>query len=111
MAQDLPVTQTMKISDVRSQLNTLVNEVYREETRVIVEKSGIPVAGLVSIDDLRWLADRDRVREKRFSVIDEVRKSFAGIANSEIEIEGARDLAEVRKEIREELESGAAASR
>jgi hypothetical protein len=32
-----PINQTMKISDVRGHLNTLVNQVYRKETRVVVE--------------------------------------------------------------------------
>lgn len=44
MANDTPTTETMKISDVRAELNKLVNRVYRHETRVIVEKSGTPAA-------------------------------------------------------------------
>ena len=48
MREQQPLTQTMKISDVRVQLNTLVNRVFRKETRVLVEKSGILVAAIVS---------------------------------------------------------------
>ena len=110
MGNDFPTTQTMKISDVRSKLNTLVNEVYRKETRVIVEKSGIPVAGLVSAEDLRRLDDLDRRREQRFAVIDEVRASFQGVSPRELEHEAAAALASVREEMRYEREQQAAAS-
>lgn len=87
-----PATETMKISEVRSQLNSLVNRVYRKETRIMVEKSGIPVVGIVSADDLRRLAQIDRERDRRFSVIDEARAAFAGLPAEEIERETDRIL-------------------
>lgn len=37
-------TRTMKISEVKNTPSSLVNKVYREEIRVLVEKSGLPVA-------------------------------------------------------------------
>jgi len=57
-----PTMLTMKISEVKQQLNRLVNQVYRRETRVMVEKSGIPVAGIVSAEDLERLDRLDRER-------------------------------------------------
>ena len=99
MPEHYPTTQTMKISDVRGQLNTLVNRVYRKETRVIVEKSGIPVAGLVSAEDLRrldQLDQREREREADFAVLDELRQAFAGVPAEEIERETERITAEIR---------------
>jgi prevent-host-death family protein len=98
MREQHPMTQTMKISEVRSQLNTLVNRVYRKETRVVVEKSGIPVAGLVSADDLRRLDQLDREREQRFAVLDDMREAFAGVPEEEIERETDRITAEIRVE-------------
>jgi prevent-host-death family protein len=88
----------MKISDVRGQLNSLVNRVYRHEARVIVEKSGIPVAGIVSADDLARLDRLDQERAERFAVIDEMRAAFQGVPAEEIEREADRSLAEVRAE-------------
>ena len=38
--------------ELRGHFNDVVNQVYRKDTRVVVEKSGIPVAALVSTDDL-----------------------------------------------------------
>jgi prevent-host-death family protein len=84
--------ETIRISEVRTRLNTLVNTVYREHTRVVVEKSGIPVAALVSIDDLERLERLDRERETRFAVIDEMREAFNDVPEEEIERETDRIL-------------------
>jgi prevent-host-death family protein len=108
MREQHPMTQTMKISEVRSQLNTLVNRVYRKETRVVVEKSGIPVAGLVSADDLRRLDQLDREREQRFAVLDDLREAFAGVPAEEIERETDRITAEIRAEGQPEREAAPA---
>lgn len=102
MREQHPITRTMKISDVRGQFNNLVNRVYRKETRVVVEKSGIPVAGIVSANDLRRLDQLDRERAERFNVIDEMRASFREVPAEEIEREADRSLAEVRAEMRTE---------
>jgi prevent-host-death family protein len=90
----------MKISEVKQQLNRLVNRVYRHETRVMVEKSGIPVAGIVSADDLRRLDRLDRERAERFKVLEEFSEAFKDVPVEELEREVARALAEVRAERR-----------
>ena len=95
-----PTTQTMKISEVKQQLNRLVNRVYRRETRVMVEKSGIPVAGIVSAEDLRRLDQLDRERAERFKVLEEFGEAFKDVPVEELEREAARALAEVRAERR-----------
>jgi prevent-host-death family protein len=100
-------TETMKISDVRSNINSLVNEVYRHEKRVIVEKSGIPVAAIVSLEDVRRIDQLDRSREVRFKIVDEIRAAFAGVPPEEIEREGEKAVAQVRAERRAAREKGA----
>ena len=97
-----PVTETMKISDVRSNINSLVNEVYRHEKRVIIEKSGIPVAAVVSLEDIRKLDQLQKNREEMFKVIDEMRAAFAGVPPEEIEQMADRTVAEARAELRAE---------
>ncbi|MER3437324.1 MAG: hypothetical protein C4346_06885 [Chloroflexota bacterium] len=99
-----PKTETMKISDVRSHLNTLVNRVYRRETRVVVEKSGIPVAAIVSLEDLERLERLERERAARFAVLDKLPEAFAGVPDEELEREAAHAVAEVRAEMRAERE-------
>jgi prevent-host-death family protein len=95
-----PITETMKISDVRSNLNTLVNEVRLEGKRVIVEKSRIPVVAIVSLRDLERFDFLVRKREERFKIVDEIRAKFAGIPPEELEREALKAVAEVRAEER-----------
>jgi prevent-host-death family protein len=99
-----PPTQTMKISEVKQQFNRLVNQVYRRETRVMVEKSGIPVAGIVSAEDLRRLDRLDRERVERFKVLEEFGEAFKDVPAEELEREVARALAEVRAKRRAQHE-------
>ena len=97
-------TRTMKISDVKARLSSLVNEVYRQETRVLVEKAGIPVAALVSVQDLQRLAQLDEERAERRRVLESVREPFRGVPAEEIERETAKAVAEVRAEMAAERE-------
>src|SRR5918995_5544565 len=106
--REQPTTETMKISEVKQQLNRLVNRVYRHETRILVEKSGIPVAGIVSIDDLRRLDRLDQERAERFKVLEEFGEAFKDVPAEELEREVARALAEVRAERRAEREQAVA---
>jgi prevent-host-death family protein len=100
MREQQPMTQIIKVSDVRQNLGELLNKVFRRETRVLVEKSGIPVAAIVSAEDLKRLDQLDRERAERFTVIDEVRRNFQDVSPEELEQEAARSLAEGRAERR-----------
>ncbi|HEU5431415.1 MAG TPA: type II toxin-antitoxin system prevent-host-death family antitoxin [Thermomicrobiales bacterium] len=109
MAEQM-ATQTIKISDVKQQLNSLVNRVYRRETRVIVEKSGIPVAGIVSAEDVRRLERLDEERAERFAILDAFGDAFKDVTAEELEREVARALAEARARRRSERQTAAAAT-
>jgi prevent-host-death family protein len=89
MIEQEPATRTMKISDVKARLSSLVNEVYRQETRVLVEKAGIPVAALVSVRDLQRLAQLDEERAERHRILESMREPFRGAPAEEIERETA----------------------
>jgi prevent-host-death family protein len=104
MIKQEPANRTMKISDVKARLSSLVNEVYRQETRVLVEKAGIPVAALVSVQDLQRLAQLDDERAERRRVLESMREPFRGIPAEEIERERAKAVAEVRAEMAAERE-------
>ena len=108
MREQEPMTQTMKISDVKNKLSSLVNAVYRKETRVLVEKAGIPVAALVSAEDLKQLARLDVERAERRRVVEAMREPFRGVPPAEIERETAQAVADVRAEMRAERETAAA---
>lgn len=101
MREHEPTTQTMKISDLKDRLSSLVNRVYRKEARVLVEKSGIPVAALVSADDLARLTELDEQRSQDFAVIDRMREAFSDVPEEEIGREAARSLADARRRRRQ----------
>jgi prevent-host-death family protein len=110
MREQEPLTQTMKISDVKNTLSSLVNRVYRKETRVLVEKSGIPVAAIISADDLKRFAQLERERDERFAVIDRMREAFADVPPEEIEREADRSVAAARERRRQRTSEATARS-
>ncbi|MDQ3779342.1 MAG: hypothetical protein M3354_02165 [Chloroflexota bacterium] len=102
MRDEQPIqTQTMKLSDVKQQINRLTNEIVRNESRSLVEKSGIPVAAIVSTDDLRRLERLNRERTERFRGLDKFAAAFADQTDEQIAQETAKAIAEVRPEMRD----------
>jgi prevent-host-death family protein len=93
-----PMTKTMKASDARQQFSKVLNEVFQGESRVVVEKSGIPVAAIISASDLKLLARLEAERERDFAILDEMREAFKDVPPEEIEREVSKALREVRKE-------------
>ncbi len=91
-----PTTQTVAASAARQRWSQLLNQVFRHEIRVIVEKSGVPVAALVSADDLARLELLDHERAERFRALDASWKAFEGVPAAEIEQEVARAVEEAR---------------
>jgi prevent-host-death family protein len=100
MQEQEPMTKTMKASKARQQFSQLLNEVFREKSRVVVEKSGIPVAAIISASDFTRLARLEAERNKDFAILDEVREAFKDVPAEEIEREVARAINQVRKENR-----------
>lgn len=96
MCEREPMTQTMKASEARQQWSQVLNQVFRRQTRVVVEKSGIPVAAIISASDLERLSRLEQEREEDFAIIDEMRTAFADVPEEELEREVIRALTQVR---------------
>lgn len=92
------MTQTLKASDVRSNWSKLLNKVFRGETEVLVEKSGIPVAAIVSAQDYQKLQQIKQRRERDSSVINQIRTAFADQTSEQIKKGVRESIAEVRAE-------------
>jgi prevent-host-death family protein len=92
----------MKMTDAKQQFSRVVNSVFRTRKRVLVEKGGIPVAAIVSAEDLERLNQLDAEWEAGFEVLDEIGATFEGVDPAEIERETEKALAEVRQEMRAE---------
>jgi hypothetical protein len=67
---------------------------------VLVEKSGIPVAAIISAEDFKRLALLEAERNNDFAILDEMREAFKDVPGEEIEREVARAINQVRKENR-----------
>lgn len=99
MAQAPPI-QTKNFTDTRQHLSQIVNQVARHETRVLVEKSGVPVVGIVSADDLRRLTELDAARDERAEAMREISRAFADVPLDELEAHVTRALRLARDEQR-----------
>ena len=90
----------MKASEVREQWSQLLNKVFRYQTRVVVEKSGIPVAAVISAEELKRFISLEEQREKRFKALDRIRAAFKGVPSDKLEQEIDKAILEVRKDKR-----------
>lgn len=98
MRERRPMTQTIKASDVRAQWSEIINQVFRKEARIVVEKSGIPVAAIVSVEDLERFTRLETQREELLRGLEAMSEPFKDIPEEEIEREVAQALAVVRAE-------------
>jgi len=98
MREREPMTKTINVTDARQQFSQLLNQVFRKETRVVVEKSGIPVAAIISARDLDRLNQLEAQRGERFKVIDGMRAAFADVTDAELEREIDKAVTQVRAE-------------
>ena len=65
MIDRLPVQKVVQATEVRNNLEEVLNRVYRREEHVVVEKLGIPVAAIISMREYeqfrQLLAERQLV--------------------------------------------------
>ena len=101
-------TKSMKISHVKNELSGIVTEVNRNGTRVLIERSGIPVAAIISAADLDRFVRYEQARAERFKVIEEIREAFKDVPDEEIEWETDRIVARIRTENRQRALQAAA---
>ena len=97
MAEREPMTQTIPASKAREQFSQLLNKVFRTRTRVIVEKSGVPVAAIVSTQDLQRLDQLEKIRAKRFKALEDSWQAFQDVAPEEVEEEVRRAVGAARQ--------------
>src|SRR3989338_8751391 len=95
------MTQTMKASEARQQWAQVLNKVFKGQTRVIVEKSGIPVAAVISTQDLKRLTQLEKQREDRFKALDQMREAFKNVPAEVLELETEKAIAEARADTKQ----------
>lgn len=107
MTESSPETRTMALSVVKSQLSVLLPLVSRQETRIVIEDAGAPVAALVSIADLERLTRRDEEDREAWAILAAMRAPFRDVPSAEIEHEAAKAIAEIRRTRRAEQDAAA----
>ena len=105
--QEKQTNKVVKATEARDQLPQILNSVYRGQGRVVIERSGIPVAAIVSPQDLAALNRLDEQRAELAGVLAEMREAFRDVPQEEIEEETNRAVAEVRAQMRAEREQAA----
>ena len=103
MSKPIIPTESYKFTEARPQLSELLNRVFRLEARMLISKGNIPVAAIVSVDDLERLNQLDAEREADFAIFDQISAKFQDQTPEDIEREVAKALAEVRAEKAAEL--------
>lgn len=100
MSEQEPTTQVLKASEARQNFSQILNRVFRGETRVVIEKSGIPVAAIISAADLRRFKQWEAERARRFKALDEIREAFKDVPDEELEREVERAVSAAREKLR-----------
>lgn len=102
MTHRTPTETAMKLTDAKQQLSQVVNQVARGESRIVVEKSGLPVAAIISVEEYRRFKAQDVTNRERwaelFQKLERFSDAFAGIPDDELEEELAKAQIDIRSE-------------
>ena len=98
-------TASLKFSEARPKLSELLNQVFRREKRILITKDAIPVAAIVSVDDLERLDRMDAERAAALAVFDDIGEAFADQSPEKIGEEVAQAIAQVRAEKSQQREA------
>ena len=86
-------TKTVPALEARIHLGEIMKEVQSGKVRVLVEKSGIPMVGIISAEEFQRLIAE---REARFEVVDRIRSRLPAVPEAEVE----RDVRQALKDVR-----------
>ena len=86
-------TKTIPALEARTQLGQIMKEVQGGRVRVLVEKSGVPMVGIISAEEFRRVIVE---RDARFEVVDRIRRRLPSVTDTEVQ----RDVREALKRVR-----------
>lgn len=99
-----PTETAMNVTDTKQQFSKVINQVARGETRIVVEKSGAPVAAIISqreLDEFKQLKEKQAADRKRLhKSLSEFSRRFDDVPDDELE----QILAEARSQYREKTD-------
>lgn len=74
-------TKRIPALQARTRFGEILKNVQSGQTRYLVEKGGIPVAGIISAEEFQRLIEE---REARFRIIDEIRSGLPSVPEEEV---------------------------
>lgn len=92
-------TESLKFTEARPKLSSILDRVFHRQSRVRLYKGQIPVAAIVSIDDLERLELLDRQREAEFRDMANVSEALLDVSEDELEAKIYEIAARVRREM------------
>ncbi|MGI8406091.1 MAG: type II toxin-antitoxin system Phd/YefM family antitoxin [Thermomicrobiales bacterium] len=102
-----PTTETMSVSESRKQYSEILNRVFLDDERIVIEKNGIPIAAIVPLSVVRDAEEKQRWRESLLQAWHDAQPGFVGVDEEEAE----REIAEALDEIERESEKVVAVAR
>jgi hypothetical protein len=87
-----PAIETVEAPADVSTWTALLQHVRSGAARVFIAQDGLPIAALISADDLERLLHYEAKREEQFKVIDEMREAFSDVPEEELEAEITRAI-------------------
>ena len=75
-------TKTIPALEVRTQLGRIMKDVRGGRVRVLVEKSGVPMVGIISAEEFHRVVTEQEVR---FAVVDRMRRRAPSVPDAEIQ--------------------------
>ncbi len=89
-----PKTKTIPALEARTQFGRIIKDVQAGRVRVLVEKSGVPVVGIISAEEFRRVVAE---RDARFEVVDRIRQKIPKVPDVEIERDVREAVGNVRR--------------
>ena len=105
MTDQAPQIQALNATEVRAHWSQVLLDVFHHRSRVLVQKGGIPVAAIISADDLKRFERIEQERAERFKALDESWAAFKDFDLGDVDAEVAKAVAEARAEIRAERDA------
>lgn len=93
MKKPADTTQKIPALQARTRFGEILKNVQSGHARYLVEKGGIPVAGIIGAEEFQRLIQE---RDARFQVIDETRSGLPPLSEEEVIKDVASAVAEVR---------------
>lgn len=91
---------TVEASKVRQEWTKLLHAVSHRQARVVIERSGAPVAAIVSTDDLAQLEKLETERRRDVTILETFGEPFKDVPDEELEAAVANAVSQARAEHR-----------